>query len=163
MSVSHFSFGALELKVHIWRRKELENYLLHATAISRAIAERLPKRTSPPSEAEIDRQIDAFANELEDDLLDGVAQESLSADRKLGASGANRAARATIAHRKRSIGLRGCVSGKQVLRRLFDWVQQEVGVSLNTTLVARNFRPTEVPEEIAAVLGSIEKLESFAN
>jgi hypothetical protein len=42
-------------QVHVWCKKEIENYLLSPTAITKAIVSKLPRRASLPTEAEIDQ------------------------------------------------------------------------------------------------------------
>jgi predicted ATPase len=148
-------------QVHVWSVKEIENFLLHPAVIVRAIESRLPRRAAPPAENELKQKLDEFAAELQEDLLDGVAQEILSANRALGAGGANRTARTVIRERIERVGLIGCVSGKAVLQKLCGWIQVEFGVSLSAVAVARNFRVDEVDTELGAILGSIEHISSF--
>src|SRR5262249_25073247 len=143
-------------QVHVWQRKELENYLLNAAAISRAIIARLPRRGTPPTEGEVQAKLEELAGQQGDELLDAVAQEFLSADRSLGAAGANKAARQAITQRVERQGLLSCVSGKYILQRVFDWVQVEFGASLNTQLICRQFRCDEVDQEIQMALTTIE-------
>jgi energy-coupling factor transporter ATP-binding protein EcfA2 len=122
-------------QVHVWRRKEIENYLLVAAAISRAIVKTLPRRGQPPQLQELQAKLEEFANQLREEMFDAVAQEYLSTTRSLGAGGANKAARHAIEERVQRLGLLACVSGKSVLQKIFDWVHTEFGASLNTQLV----------------------------
>jgi hypothetical protein len=154
-------FGQHRGQLHIWRKKEIENYMLNAAAITRAITSRLPRRSVAPSESELVTKLNAFAIGLKDELFDAVAQEFLSAERSLGAGGANKAARVAIEQRIESSGLLDCVSGKAVLQRLFDWAQGEFGVSLNSVSICRHIKAAEVDEELKGVLSAIEGASSL--
>lgn len=143
-------------QVHIWKRKEIENYLLRPSAIVRAVTSRIPRRAAPPTELEVQTVLEGFAAELKEDLLDGVAQEALSANRALGAGGANRVARTLIHERIGLYGLLGCVSGKAVLQKLFGWVQSEFGVSLSAVALAKQLISEELDQELRGVLMAIE-------
>jgi hypothetical protein len=73
----------------------------------------------------------------------------------------NKAARVAIEQRIESSGLLDCVSGKAVLQRLFDWVQGEFGVSLNSVSICRHIKAAEVDEELKGVLSAIEGASSL--
>jgi hypothetical protein len=95
------------------------------------------------------------------DLLDGVAQETLSANRRLGAGGTNEAARAAVASRSNDLWMRGCVSGKDLLLRLFDWTQREVACLLIRRWWPGVFSRPRFPMKLRQCLGAIENLKPF--
>jgi hypothetical protein len=142
--------------IHVWYKKEIENYLLSAPAVTKAIISKLPKRASPPTEEELGSKMIEFANSLRDEMFDAVSHEFLSENRSLGVAGANKLARSAIDARVQSAGLLACVSGKAVIHRLFGWVQSEFGASLNTLTICRHFTPNEIDPEIKGVLTAIE-------
>lgn len=148
-------------QVHVWCKKEIENYLLSPTAITKAIVSKLPRRASLPTEAEIDAKMNEFANALKDEMFDAVAQEFLSLNRGLGVAGANKLARTAIDARIQAAGLLSCVSGKAVIQRLFSWVQREFGASMNTLTICRQFTASEIDPEMKGVLLAIENAEAF--
>jgi energy-coupling factor transporter ATP-binding protein EcfA2 len=148
-------------QLHVWRMKEIENYLMIAAPIVRAIKSRLPRRASEPTVHEVTEKLAEFAEELRDNLLDGFAQEHLSSNRALGAGGANRAARLTIEEREGRLGLPGVVSGKLVLHRLLGWIQSEFGVSLNALAIISHFTKADIDTELVSVLTAIEDLSPF--
>jgi hypothetical protein len=154
-------FADRHVELHVWERKELENYLLVPSAICRAVVSRAAKRTTPPDTNEVAAKLDEIAASLEDDLLDGVAQEFLASDRRIGVSGANQRARAFIREKRARCGVIGMVSAKEVFRRLFGWLQQEFGVSLTIGFVAQGLTPQELPDEVTRVLSAIERCEPF--
>lgn len=157
----HDQFQKRGVNLHIWQLKEIENYLLVPDAIHRAIITNIPKRSSQPSVEEIEIMIETFAKELKEELFDGVAQEILSTERSLGVAGANKKARRLIKSKIDCYGIRGVVSGKQVLKKLFNWTQSEFGVSLTKNAVAQHIKANEISNELKTILFAIENLSNF--
>ncbi len=145
-----------QINLHIWEKKEIENYLLVPSVIQRLIANRGARRIVPPTEAEIAQKIDLLAQERYDEIFDGLAAEILSDERGLGGAGANRAARVVIDTKWTSAeGRLTLASGKALLSALFRWVQDEFGVSLTSAAVIREMRPAEVHSEVKRFLESV--------
>ena len=152
-----------DVRLHIWSRKEIENYLIVPTTIFRAIEERVAKQTKPPSLIEVEQEIDRAIDLLEDETFDGISNEILLDARKLGQVGANKAARNLLKQRWKSRDSRlGVVSGKTVFTHIARWSQDQFGVSLNLSLIARSMRPSEVPLELRRVLEAIAKGEELS-
>jgi hypothetical protein len=152
-----------QINLHIWAKKEIENYLLVPSAIQRLVVDRVARRVLPPTEVEIAEKINSLATNRYDEVFDGISAELLAEDRGLGAAGANRATRelldpvwATPA------GRQGLVSGKQVLSGLFKWIQDEFGVSLTAAAVIRTMRHTEVHQEVREFLEAVIAGRSIA-
>jgi len=143
------------VELHVWQRKELENYLLNIAAIARLIAQRVSGvGPSPEQVLEIMQQI---AESLRDEALDGLATEVLARNRGLGAGGANKKARQILRQREAEDGnLIHVVSGKQVLSKLSAWAQEEFSVSINPLGLARELFRDEIPTEVQFVLRTIE-------
>ena len=74
------------VSLHIWSRKEIENYLLIPSLILRAIRAGLPARVSPPTEEEVLVALTEAAARFRDEIVDGFATEIISRDRKLSLS-----------------------------------------------------------------------------
>ena len=155
------NFKKRGVNLHIWELKEIENYLLVPSAIYRVVINKLPRRSSKPSVKEIESIINKFAEELSNELFDGIAQEIISTNRSLGVSGANKMARRLIKSKEECYGRAGIVSGKQVIKKLFDWVQTEFGISLNKNAIAQNLNSHEISKELKSVLFAIENLSDF--
>ena len=144
--------------LHIWSRKELENYLLVPTAIARFIAGRVGKRTIPPTALEVEQQLNKDAEVLMDSVFDAYSQEFLADDRRGGARQANKNARELIQRKlEENAGQIGLASGKELFTRLSDWAQTEFGVSISVAGVARIIHNHELPEELCEVVRTIEE------
>lgn len=145
-----------QINLHIWGKKEIENYLLVPSVIQRLIASRGARRVVAPTAAEIAEQIDRLAQERYDEVFDGLATEILADDRGLGGAGANRAARVVIDSAWASAdGRLSLASGKAILSALFRWIQDEFGVSLTSAAVIREMRPVEVHPEVRRFIESV--------
>jgi energy-coupling factor transporter ATP-binding protein EcfA2 len=150
------------VQLHVWRRKEIENYLLVPSAIARFIASRVPKRVTPPTPEEIALRIASFADELEDQILDAIATEFWANNRSSGQSGANRAARTRIREVREECGsIAPLASGKQLLGLISDWSNTEFGVPMSAANIARGMTSSEIDPEVGSVVRSIEQGNPF--
>jgi hypothetical protein len=150
------------VRLHVWRRKEIENYLLIPSAIHRAIVGRLAKRTQGPTLDEVEVELCRVIEGLEDEVFDGLAGEIALDDRSLGLAKTNKAARLEFRRRWADPAARASVvPGKYVLSQVARWSQDQFGVSLNAGLVARSMRPEEVPNEMQLVLEVIATGRAF--
>lgn len=150
------------VQLRIWQRKEIENYCLVPSAIWRLIASRVSRRKTPPTIEDVTQQLEAIFNELKDDVFDALSAEILAQDRKLGAGGANKAARERLDKSWNSFeGRLSIVSGKEVLSRLSKWSQEQFNVAMNAVLIARQMKPYEIPDEVLQVVRAINSCEPF--
>lgn len=148
--------------LHIWQRKEIENYCIVPSAIQRLIAYRAPRRKRIPTVEDIVEQLNTIFEKLKEVVFDALSTEILAQDRKLGVGGANKVAREEIEKAWRSFeGKLAIISGKEAISGLSRWSQEQFNVSLNAALIARHMDVNEIPEEIGAVVNSIEKGEPF--
>jgi hypothetical protein len=147
------------INLHIWQRKEIENYLLDPVVIARLIRQRTKK--APPTSKKVEEFL-LHACELEKDtVFDGIATHLAHQDRSLGAGGANKAARAVLTPRWDKNPL-DVVSGKTLLSRLSVWATQEYGVAIGAMALAKAFHASEIPAEMREIIGCIEAGSSFS-
>lgn len=145
-----------QIHLHIWNKKEIENYLLVPAALQRLIAERAARRVEAPTVEEISEKIDQLATERYDEVFDSMSADILTENRVLGAVGANRTTRSILDPLWQTAeGRQSIASGKAIINGLFKWAQEEFGISLTTAAVIRSMRPREVPDEIRQLLDAI--------
>jgi hypothetical protein len=150
------------ISLHIWSRKELENYLLVPNAIQRIISRLLPYSQTPPSTEEIEAQIEKIAKQLKLETCDAIATQIQSVDKKLTPATLNQRAREILNNRwKSQEGRFGVISGKKALSCLSKWCQDKYKVSFGATTIANEIRAGEVHEELKNVIGSIERCVAF--
>lgn len=150
------------IQLHIWKRKEIENYLLVPTAIRRAIQKSGLKKGQVPTENEIEQKLEEIADALRLDVLNLMAAEYFEEDRKGGFPGANKQALERVEQAwKTPEGKLALVSGKEVIHRLAEWTNKQFGVLLNAMKLAKELTRSELDEEIQSVLAAIEDAEPF--
>ncbi len=151
-----------EIQLHIWSKKEIENYLIVPDAIQRLISERLPFRQAKPTTREIAQQIDLISEELKDATFDAISAEIHSKNRASGVTAANRRARAIIDTAWiSSEGRWSVVSGKSIIASLSAWSQGRFMVSLSPTRILREMKSYEIDPEVRHVMMAIERGLSF--
>jgi ABC-type multidrug transport system ATPase subunit len=150
------------VQLHIWEQKEIENYLLSPEAIQRVVEKSLPRRASGPSSDEVYTKLIEISEAMKDDVIDGLATEILSRERKLVVGTANKRAREKLDCVTASQGsLLSLASGKTLISRLSDWSQSEFGVQLSSIKIVREMSVSEIPREVQQVLAAIEDHEAF--
>ncbi|AKB51276.1 hypothetical protein MSBRW_2023 [Methanosarcina barkeri str. Wiesmoor] len=149
------------VKLHIWSRKEIENYLIAPKAISRIINCETSQGICA-DESKIIEQIEKICNDLYYDTFDCIANQISDANRR-DHQKANSKARKIMKEYWKSIdGKLTLVSGKEVLKRLSNWSQAEYHVSLNSKKIAREMKEEEILPEMKKVIQTIEyRLDSI--
>src|SRR5205823_470953 len=129
----------------IWLRKEIENYLIVLSALTRFINRRAPARTQHVTENEISVQLDLICVKLREEVFDAMSAEILAENRALGGGGANKEARKLLESRWNSLEDRlAAVSGKEVFARLSEWSQSQFGVAVAASQIARELMASEI-------------------
>ncbi|HMW28892.1 MAG TPA: AAA family ATPase [Plasticicumulans sp.] len=156
MTVRREQASRNQINLHIWTKKEIENYLLIPSAIQRLIAARIARRIVAPTETEIAEKIDQLARDRYDEVFDGISAEILGENRGLGAAGANKETRSRLdSEWATAAGRQSLASGKSILTDLFRWAQEEFGVSMTSAAIIRAMYPFEVNEEIRGFLDTV--------
>jgi hypothetical protein len=102
--------------LHIWKKNDIENYFLIPSAIHEVIRHRVVRGKQKPSIDDIRLKIEETSLALRDDVFDGLSQEILAEERKLGAGGANQRARTVLEEFWSTFeGRLSAISGKIVL------------------------------------------------
>jgi len=151
------------ISLHIWTRKELENYLLVPSTILRVIRRQLPVGTPGPNLGNVQAELDNIAEQLKEDLTDCLATHIQSYDRKITAGTANQRAREIISKRWKTQSDRlGIICGKQALACISRWAEKMYKVSVGTMAIANDLTPNEIDDELRQVIAAIEETNEFA-
>jgi ABC-type cobalamin/Fe3+-siderophores transport system ATPase subunit len=149
------------VELHVWRRKEIENYLFAPEAILRA-AQGLEPRIRDVRGERIVELIDRVAEELRTDIIELIAEHSHQRNRGVGIRTHMQRARESVAERWDSFeGRVSVLPGKRALSRLWDLMRIEFGISLSAGAVASAMRQDEIAEEVRGVLEAIERGRRF--
>ena len=145
--------------LHIWKRKEVENYLLVPDTVQRVIARGCTPDMDPPSAKEVLAAMEAAAERLRDSTFDAFANEQWLRNRAGGVSQANKQARSLVDRAWETIdGRLSVVSGKAMLSALSAWSQETYQVSFGTYSVAMELKREELADEVVAVVTRIDAL-----
>lgn len=145
------------VQLHVWARKEIENYLLVPEAIQRVISSKIRNNNTPPDADEIVTHIDQIAEKFKDDAYYALVDAYHPRDKGSGAGNASRKAKEHIDNAwKTCEGRFGIVSGKAVISSLSEWSQKKFGVSLSANIIAKEMKIDEISVEVANIITAIE-------
>ncbi|WP_207421808.1 ATP-dependent nuclease [Desertivirga brevis] len=141
------------INLHIWKKKEIENYLLVPSAIVRLCRAR--KKNIELDESSISTAIDVICEQLKDDVIDNFATEISHKDSKKALKSAYQEARLYVN------GIWGSdkwsrASGKEILSRLSMWLAENHKVSVSRFAIAREMKLAEISPEVVELITTIE-------
>lgn len=144
----------IKVNIHIWARKEIENYLIVPTAILR-ILKNESKKASHLTVTDIEAVIMEKATEMQDELIDKLADGIQKHDRKHSVSSARKIAKSKID------SLINRVCGKDIISLLSKWTQENYKVSLSPIKLASCLQANEIEVEIQSIIKAIEGCHDF--
>lgn len=145
------------LQLHVWIRKELENYLVVPQAIQRLVASKVAKDVVPPTVLEVTNAIDELCELQKNAVTDAIGQELLARNRAAGFPVANALTRVRMDQSWTSVsGKVAIVSGKQLLSDLSERSKRRFNVSFGRMSVAEALHVEEVDNEVRKVITAIE-------
>ncbi|WP_323397444.1 ATP-dependent nuclease [Acetobacterium wieringae] len=137
-----------KLELHIWRRKEIENYLLEPNVIFRMLGK--VELEYDDFHRKFENIIDGFKDDIFDQLTDGFVKLSGKGHQR---STCNKMAREYMAKNWTSLENKiKMVPGKEVLSRIRQWLQDEYKKSISTDKIIKNFKPEEIDDELRMVI-----------
>lgn len=147
------------VQLHIWSRKEIENFLVVPSAIQRVIGLSCKVPNGPPTIDEIHEAIDRITESMRDEIFDNLCTE-FATNKALAAGSANKLAREKLAVAWKNFEGRVSIApGKQLVTALSGWSQKNFGVSFNATKLASLLQTSELHSEVRAVIEAIENHE----
>jgi histone H3/H4/energy-coupling factor transporter ATP-binding protein EcfA2 len=145
------------IRLKIWDRKELENYLLVPAAIQRLIKSLGRKGSQAPTLEAVTTKMEEIAEGLKSDTEQSIAQEAQVANRGHDVKRCMRAATEIVSEYWNTFGGKmSVVSGKMVLTELNRWTQQQYKVSFTNSRLASEIQADEIDDEVRSVLSAIE-------
>lgn len=142
------------IHLHIWARKELENYALEPNTIARLIAKDSGKNVTTE---DVSRAINAGCEAMRDEATDSISNEIRLADKKMDPNKSNPIARAIVKERWKREGGPSVVCGKELFSKVAKWSQDEYGVILSPQKLIRAMAAHEVPREIVDYISQVTK------
>ena len=150
------------IQLHIWSKKEIENYLLVPHAIHRILCAGACQVERVPIVNDISDAMSKMAEEMRHDVYDAVANEFLLRDKRSGLTVANQSARERLDPIWSDPAKRlDRVSGKDLVSKLSGWARQQCGVSFGALRLARELTRGEVDPEVVKVIRAIDGCRPF--
>lgn len=145
---------------HVWKKHEIENYLINPHLLQRLVNEKLKKMGVATEVTNIDDLIRSCAEELRQDVEDKLSGQIVDWTRrkgeKIGVPEANKQAREIIASRWNTLDdIIGVVPGKELLSRFNGQIQALYGVTVGVHEITSQMTNEEIGEEISTVLRAI--------
>ena len=147
-----------QINLHIWRRKEIENYVLHPDVLLRFLQAK--KRKGRISQEILLDKIDEIENELKEKVQDALASEIQKQDKSLDFS----TVRKIVASRMEDLWKSplNIVPGKEFIKMLSAWANSEYGVNVQALSIIPFFKPEEIPAEMKDVITTIVQGNAFS-
>jgi energy-coupling factor transporter ATP-binding protein EcfA2 len=148
------------LNLQIWKRKEIENYLIVPASIFRLIQK--SNRTSQPIDIEIvEHEIKRIVEQMKTETIDNISTEILARDKSKGVKNSNHEARELFESRLNEDFL-SPVPGKELISALSRWASDRYKVGLNSFKIAREIQKHEIHSEVLKVITAIEQGVDFS-
>jgi hypothetical protein len=149
------------IRLHIWERKELENYLLVPEALQRLIVKLSRKKKNLPGTQQVREAMVEIAEGMKQGVIDSFAQEFRLAQPQLAVPNWNHSARKLVELSWRSFtGKMSMVSGKSMLAELNKWSQKGLAVSFTNARLAAELTREEIDDEAVRLLEAFEENEA---
>lgn len=143
------------ISMHVWRMKEIENYLLSIPVIARVIKKKVVGYETPLLEEEIKNMINEICEGFKDEILYTLIEEHRRFNKRAVFATCRQKVQPEFEESwvKNKLAV---VSGKKIISSLSSRCQEKYGVSINATLIASNMRKNEILGEVEDFLDSIE-------
>lgn len=143
------------VNLHIWNKKEIENYLINPFVIERIISKK--SKNLSPSIAEIESKINELTDILKNGTIDRFSQEFHNEEKSKGIASANKKARELVENSWTTYSERLCVvSGKETISMLSSWSTEKFGVSFGANTLLYEIQRHELEQELVDVIEKIE-------
>jgi hypothetical protein len=150
------------IELHIWQRKEIENYLLTPGAVLRLLRTRVKDPANVPSVTDLELIMGDLCDNLKDETFEKYVDEYVLRKRPKRTSDSVRYARRKIDAAWASLrGKTSIVSGKDLLSSLSAWAQQTLGVTIGVSALLQSLTRDDLAEEIVTVITAIEGNNRF--
>jgi hypothetical protein len=146
--------------LHIWSKKEIENYLIVPSTIFRFIEKK--HTMGNPTLKKIEDKINELSSKLKDLVIDSFASEIKKNDKQLDVKTCNTQARTIVNYSWSDIHKRlSIVPGDTMISILSGWSKDEFGVSFNKFQIAKELKTEEIDIELKKVINAIENRENL--
>jgi hypothetical protein len=150
------------INLHVWSKKEIENYVLLPATITRYI-NNMKRKGERVEKEDVESALDEICEGLRDETHDLMSEEYIRRNRpKNAAAEGNKYARGALRVQWTALpGKLAIVGGKRVLSQISSWAQNNYGVSLNAYVLAKAAVRDELDSELISVMTALETGSAF--
>lgn len=146
------------INLHIWNKKEIENYLLSPKAIHRILIKKGVSKKNCTLEL-VEAKLNEIAESLKDDVIASYTSEFQNENRKIQAGTAFKKAKELVD--KGWSDKLSLISGKIAISELNKWFNGEYKEAVSLNHLAQEIKLDELDSEFINLIKHIEKNESF--
>ena len=145
------------IRMHIWARKEIENYVICESAIARFICSKRNDLDKSSVTHEVGELIENIFNELKASIAYAMADASHRIEKQKEYSTLHIKALSDVENNWKSKRDRlSLAPGKEVMKRVSDQCKKRYNVSFSAVQIAAAMTPDEIDEEVQELLGRIK-------
>lgn len=153
------ALGEKDVRVHIWKRKEIENYLIDDDALYRIFAERFVRAHKgaelPLSAPNFRRNIETILEDLKVEAVSQLVGMAIKSRRNRGVDEStivSKVMREFDEKWQQEGYRRGIVPGKEFFARLNEWLKTEFNVTISVRAAVSSLKRSEIHPEIEEVI-----------
>lgn len=146
---------SLKLKLYVWGRKEIENYLINSKPISRIIKLKNKDLSITDIETEISEFLNNQCDEMKEDALDKCINDYKESNPRYDYGRCRKSVTPIFEMRWKKDKF-GVVSGKEFISKLNTKFQKKYNVSFSANALANAYKENEIHDEMKRVLTFIE-------
>lgn len=153
----------LGFELHIWERKEIENYLLSPKTIARVINDRVRRKSDKVTVEAVKDAMKKIADDLKnatlEDLMNGIGKVQ---NRGVTHGTVHRMAKERLEKAWETFeGKVSIISGKLFINAISEWSMKNYHVKISDYILNGYIEASDLCSEIVSVLGSIDGLKNF--
>lgn len=134
------------LCLHIWEKKEIENYLIIPKVLYRMI------KDNSISYEEFLKELEEIVDEYKDKVTDQLAEHQRENNKNLSMSTCNEKARNIMKEKWNLLDNKlAMLCGKDFIKRINTWLREKYKVSCSIDKIIKEIRPEEINEEMIEV------------
>lgn len=157
--------GEQNVSIHVWNKKELENYLIDINMLYRMFCDNYNKNYSdqviPLSNEQFFEKISTIIETFKDHVLSNQIKNNLEyyEDKHLDSNNIIKNTIANFNNNWKNIDYKiNVIPGKDFFNRLNHWLNQDYKISISKNYILYFIKPEEIDEEIITVLKDFNNL-----
>jgi hypothetical protein len=149
------------IKIHIWRMKEIENYLIIPEAIARLICSKQAHLDYENVLAEIKKLIRTISDEMQQDTWDEFESVLCKENKQKEPKTIRKEFKPDFDRKWAAVETRlAILGGKEMLAKLSDCCKERFDVSFSDKQIASEIRPSEISKDFYSLFNLIDPRES---